>query len=269
MTHQNKKVNEAMSLTEPVIDYNQRYQQGYMADFSDLYEAGRLVAVRQTLRSQSLFPVEPTLLVDIACGQGRYTPFIHEAFPNCQIVGIDISPAGLKLAAQRSSQNYFAAALGESLPLANNTVDMIFSIETLEHVFDVRSTLREWGRILKPGGKLLFTTPCANKFSLEWFIMYFTGGFEPTSDGIGRFRRDEPGHLRRLTSRHVHQFFDEAGLRLVYAGFRTHFFTTVAHDLLRNRFQSLAHSVASLDWRLFRQLSNGASMLIVGEKVAA
>jgi SAM-dependent methyltransferase len=237
-----------MSLPEPIIDYNQRYQQGYMADFSDLYEACRLVSVRQMLHSKTLFPVKPARIVDIACGQGRYTPFIREAFPQGQIVGIDISPAGLKLAARHFPENYFA--------------------ETLEHVFDVQATLREWGRILKPGGKILFTTPCANKFSLEWFMMRFTGGFEPTADGIGRFRRDDPGHLRRLTSRHVHQFFNEAGLRMTCVRFRTHFFTTVAYNLLRSRFRSLAYFVASLDWRLFRQLPNGASMLIVGEKVA-
>lgn len=249
------------------VDYDQRYQHGYMADFRGLYETCRVIAVNQMLRSKHFFPVEPTLVLDIACGQGRYSPFIQDAFPKCQIVGIDVSPVGLKLAAQRFSKNYFATASGESLPLADNTVDMIFSIETLEHVFDVQATIREWGRVLKPGGKIFFTTPCANRFSLEWFMMFFTHGLQATPDGIGRFRRDEPGHLRRLTSDHIHQFFTKVGLRVVHARFRTHLFTTVAHDFLLNRSRRLAYWVASLDWRLFRRFPNGASMLIVGEKV--
>lgn len=251
-----------------LIDYDQRYQQEYMADFSELYEAARLRAVYQTLHSKSLFPPEPALMLDIACGQGRYTPFIREVFPNCKIIGMDISLVGVQLAAQHFVDNYFAVAVGEMLPLADESVDMIFSIETLEHVFDVQATIVEWGRVLKPGGKVLFTTPCANKFSLEWLMMRLTGGFQPTPDRIGRFRRDEPGHLRRLTSGHVNQFFAEAGLRVIHARFRTHFFTTVAHDFLPSRFQSLAYFVASLDWQLFRWFPNGASMLVVGEKIA-
>lgn len=238
-----------------------------MADFGDLYETCRLVAVHQTLHSRCLFPVEPAIVVDIACGQGRYSPVIKEAFPACQIVGIDISPVAIGLAMKHSPENRFTAAACEALPLADNTVDMIFSIETLEHVLDVRATIREWGRVLKPGGRVLFTTPCANKLSLEWLMMYFTGGLQPTEDGIGRFHRDEPAHLRRLTSRHVKEFFAEAGLRVIYSRFRTHFFTTVAHDFLPRRFQGLAHFMASLDWRLLRWFPNGASMVIVGEKM--
>jgi ubiquinone/menaquinone biosynthesis C-methylase UbiE len=250
-----------------VVDYDQRYQQEYMADFGDLYETCRLVAVRQTLHSRCLFPVEPTMVVDIACGQGRYSPVIKEAFPACQIIGIDISPVALELAMKRSPENHCIAAACESLPLADDTVDMIFSIETLEHVVDVRATIREWGRVLKPGGRILSTTPCANRFSLEWVMMYFTGGLQTTKDGVGRFRRDEPAHLRRLTSRHVREFFAEAGLRVIHSRFRTHFFTTVAHDFLLPRFPRLTYRMASLDWRLLRRFPNGASMVIVGEKM--
>jgi ubiquinone/menaquinone biosynthesis C-methylase UbiE len=251
----------------PLIDYDQRYQQGYMNDFADLYETCRLAAIRQTLRSKRLFPIEPAIVLDIACGQGRYIPIIKEAFPACQIVGIDISPVALALATKRSPEHLFVAAACESLPLADDTVDMIFSIETLEHVLDVRATIREWGRALKPGGRILFTTPCANKFSLEWFMVYFTGGLQTTQDGIGRFRRDEPGHLRRLSSRHVEEFFAEAGLRVIRSRFRTHFFTTVAHDFLLRWSWRLAYFIASFDWRLLRWFPNGASMLMVGEKM--
>lgn len=238
-----------------------------MADFRDLYETCRLAAVRQTLRSKRLFPAEPTIVADIACGGGRYTPVIKEAFPTCQIVGIDISPVAVELAMRRSPEHSFVAAACESVPLADGALDMIFSIETLEHVPDVQATIREWGRVLRPGGRILFTTPCANRYSLEWFMMYFTSGLQATEDGIGRFRRDEPGHLRRLTSKHIERFFAEAGLRVTQSRFRTHFFTTVAHDFLLRWFRRLSYHIASLDWRLLRRFPSGASMLIVGEKV--
>lgn len=251
------------------VNYDQRYQQGYMADFGGLYETCRLAAVRQALRSRHLFPAEPTVVADIACGGARYAAVIKEAFPTCQIVGIDISPVALELAMKLSPEQSFIAAACESLALADDAVDMVFSIETLEHVLDVRTTIREWGRVLKPGGRILLTTPCANRYSLEWFMMYFTSGLQATEDGIGRFRRDEPGHLRRLTSRHIERFFAEAGLRVIRSRFRTHFFTTVAHDFLLRWFRRLSYHLASLDWQLLRRFPNGASMLIVGEKVVA
>lgn len=256
-----------MRKRELPVDYDQRYQHGYMADFAGLYETCRLAAVRQTLRSRRLFPAEPTIVADIACGGARYAAVIKEAFPACQIVGIDISPVALEFAMKRSPEQSFIAAACESLALADDAVDMIFSIETLEHVLDVRTAIREWGRVLKPGGRILFSTPCANRFSLEWFMMYFSSGLQATEDGIGRFRRDEPGHLRRLTSRHIERFFAEAGLRVTQSRFRTHFFTTVAHDFLLRWFQRPSYHIASLDWQLLRRFPNGASMLIVGEKV--
>jgi len=250
-----------------VVDYDQRYQREYMADFGGLYETCRLAAVRQALRSRHLFPAEPIVVADIACGQARYAAVIKEAFPTCRIVGMDISPIALQLAMKRSPGQSFIAAACESLALADDAVDMVLSIETLEHVLDVRTTILEWGRVLKPGGRILLTTPCANRYSLEWFMMYFTSGLEPTEDGIGRFRRDEPGHLRRLTSRQIERLFAEAGLRVIRSRFRTHFFTTIAHDFLPRLFRPLSYHLASLDWQLLSRFPNGASMLVVGEKV--
>ena len=60
-----------MRKRELAVNYDQRYQQGYMADFRGLYETCRLAAVRQTLRSRRLFPAEPTVVADIACGGGE------------------------------------------------------------------------------------------------------------------------------------------------------------------------------------------------------
>ena len=255
------------------INYNQRYQQGYMTDFSDLYEACRLTAVQEVLHSKRIFPTTPHVILDIACGQGRYIPFLKNAFPNCQIIGMDISLTGLVLAQQAFSAHHFATAMSEALPLSDKSVDMIFSIETLEHVFDVRATIQAWSRMLKPGGKILMTTPCANKFSLEWTLMYLSNGLESSTDGYGRFRRDEPGHLRRLNSNHVRELFAEAGLKIIEEYFRTHLFTTIAHDSIPYRYRKsrklkrLAYWLASLDWLLFRRLPNGASMLVVAEKI--
>jgi ubiquinone/menaquinone biosynthesis C-methylase UbiE len=250
-----------------LINYNQRYKQGYMTDFTDLYEACRVRTVTQMLVTEHLFSLSPSVVLDIACGQGRYIPLSKKVFPVCRIIGIDISTVAVEFAQKRFPGELFLAGSCESIPLSDGSVDTIFSIETLEHVASIRRTVEEWARVLKPGGKILLTTPCANKYSLEWFIMRFTGGLQHTEDGIGRFRTDEPGHLRRLNSQHLQLFFSEAGLRVICSRFRTHFFTTIAYRYLRRRrLRRVAVEIAMLDWRLFRRLPNGASMLVIGEK---
>jgi SAM-dependent methyltransferase len=257
-----------------MVNYNERYRSGYMTDFEGLYEACRAAAVREVLHNKQYFPSPPSLILDIACGQGRYFPILQAAFPNAPIIGLDIAEAGVQKAKQTFPDYHYSVCTCEQMTLANSSVDFIFSIETLEHVDDADKTVQEWARVLKPGGKLLFTTPCANRFSLEWFLMAFSGGLQPSADGYGRFRRDEPGHLRRLRTHHVRAMFAANHLTLQAALFRSHFFTTLAHDGLYQRrpksprVRSIAYQLAMLDWRLFRHLPNGASMLVLAVKNA-
>ena len=47
----------------------------------------------------------------------------------------------------------FIVKPGDLLPIRSNEYDMVISINTLEHIYDVKSSLRELFRGLKPGGK--------------------------------------------------------------------------------------------------------------------
>lgn len=51
------------------------------------------------------------------------------------------------------------------LPYEANTVDEIQAIHLLEHIYywDVLDTLKEWFRVLKPGGLLIVEMPCFEK----------------------------------------------------------------------------------------------------------
>jgi len=47
------------------------------------------------------------------------------------------------------------------LPLADNSVDVLITLEMLEHVPDPPAVVRELGRVLKPGGTVLLSVPSA------------------------------------------------------------------------------------------------------------
>ena len=56
------------------------------------------------------------------------------------------------------------------LPFKDNYADYILASEILEHIplKDLNNTLREWVRVLKPGGRMVITCPDFNECALEW-----------------------------------------------------------------------------------------------------
>ncbi len=255
-----------MHETRALEFYDERYKQGYMQDFSDLYEACRVVTVRETLAG---LPGEPRRILDYGCGQGRYIDVVRERFPTAPLVGSDISRVALDTAQRRHPGASFLLMDDESVPDGDGAFDLIVSVEVLEHVTDVDAATREFGRLLAPGGTLVATTPCANPWSLEWWLNRRSGNLQTSPDGFGRFGTDEPGHLRRLTSRDLRVLLSRAGLVVERIDFRAHLFTTLVARLpsrFGRRLPRAAASVALLDWRLLRRLPNGATMLVVAHR---
>lgn len=76
-----------------------------------------------------------------------------------KVVGVDMTPEMLNKAragaeAMGASNVEFREGLAESLPLPDNFADVVISNGILNLTLDKTATLREWFRILKPGGRL-------------------------------------------------------------------------------------------------------------------
>lgn len=100
--------------------------------------------------------------LDYGCGQGH---FVRRVASRCaEAWGCDLNPEILP--ADSESRRFIAIRSDQPLPFPDNYFDSIAILEVIEHVADERTTLKELTRILKPGGRLLLTTP--HKGILTW-----------------------------------------------------------------------------------------------------
>ncbi|MFK7976507.1 MAG: malonyl-ACP O-methyltransferase BioC [Halioglobus sp.] len=102
-------------------------------------------------------PVKTVL--DLGCGTGHFGPALRERFPYAHHLGMDIAPGMVAYArSKHSSEHHWAVADAESLPLASNSVDVIFSSLALQWCSRLDLLFAELGRVLRPGGRCVFAT---------------------------------------------------------------------------------------------------------------
>jgi SAM-dependent methyltransferase len=257
------------ALLDPKQFYDARYAQGYMQDFSDMYEACRLYTVRAILRTLRRTGFSPRRALDYGCGEGRYLRVWRGLFPDCALTACDISDQAMRHAGRVVRDVTFVPMSDEGVSLDGEQFDLVTSIEVLEHVRDADRAVGEIARLLRPGGLLLLTTPSANRYSLEWLVNRARGGLLPSFDGYGRFATDEPGHLRRLDDAQLTALLRRHGLSPQRVLHRAHVFTPLAARLA-SRLRWLPAAVwtqlALLDWHLLRWLPNGATVLVVARR---
>lgn len=97
-------------------------------------------------------PLVGRQVADVGCGTGRFTAELEHA--GARVVGIDLDPAMLEIAATRVSGRLLAGD-AHRLPLADDTVDTSVAVTLLEFVDDPTAVLAELTRITHPGGRIV------------------------------------------------------------------------------------------------------------------
>jgi len=98
--------------------------------------------------------------LDIGCGGG----LLAEEFARmgCAVVGVDPSKESLAAARRHAASHGLAigyqCATGEALPFADESFDVVYCCDVLEHVSDVGQVIGETARVLRPGGTYLYDT---------------------------------------------------------------------------------------------------------------
>jgi SAM-dependent methyltransferase len=104
-------------------------------------------------------------LLDVACGAGGPALRIA-ANTGCSVVGVDIhehaAAAARSIAVERGLNEraeFVVADAAQKLPFADASFDAITCIDAINHLSDRPNIIAEWARLLKPGGRMLFTDP--------------------------------------------------------------------------------------------------------------
>jgi SAM-dependent methyltransferase len=104
-------------------------------------------------------------LLDVACGAGGPALRIAE-ITGCSIVGVDVHEQAVSTARALAQQRglsrlakFQQADAQQPLPFPDKSFDAITCIDAINHLPDRPRVIAEWARLLKPGGRVLFTDP--------------------------------------------------------------------------------------------------------------
>ena len=110
-----------------------------------------------------LVPVSGRDVVDIGCGGGVLVRALTAR--GARVTGVEISESQLAAAIRDDdgSGARYVVGLGQRLPLADASVDVVVFMRTLHHVppADMLSALGEARRVLRPGGMIYIAEPLA------------------------------------------------------------------------------------------------------------
>jgi SAM-dependent methyltransferase len=102
-------------------------------------------------------PERPLRILDAGCGTGGMLD-LYRTWPDCDAVGVDLSPDALRFSRERGHPRLVGADL-TLLPFAANTFDVVSALDVIEHVPDDARAAAEIFRVLRPGGILVASVP--------------------------------------------------------------------------------------------------------------
>jgi SAM-dependent methyltransferase len=123
------------------------------------------------------------LLVDCGAGTGI---FAGEMTAFCNVLALDDFEESLELLKKRLGENNVRKASCTALPLTEGSVDVLTALDVIEHVEADQAAVREFLRVLKPGGIAVITVPALMALWSDWDVT------------LRHFRRYTKGSLLKI-----------------------------------------------------------------------
>jgi 2-polyprenyl-3-methyl-5-hydroxy-6-metoxy-1,4-benzoquinol methylase len=128
-------------------------------------------------------------LLDLGCGEGHFGAAAGEA--GAEVLAADVAEEALRRARALHPGLDLHLIDGEGgWELEDADFDIVWAGEVIEHVADTASWLSELRRVLRPGGRLLLSTPLLGRRELLEATLsgaVFARRFEPRSDHLRHY----------------------------------------------------------------------------------
>jgi SAM-dependent methyltransferase len=102
-------------------------------------------------------------VLEVGCGEGYGTALL--ATRAAAVIGVDYDAVTIAHCGRTYPQAHFVRANLAALPFASRSIDVVATLQVIEHVWNAGEFIRECRRVLRPGALLLVTTPNRLTFS--------------------------------------------------------------------------------------------------------
>lgn len=133
----------------------------------------------------------PLKVLDIGCGVG--TLALYLATKGAEVTGWDVSPRAIRFAQATAKQLGVTTATFQVAELSRGQADydVVICTEVIEHIPDDQLFAQLLASHLKPGGKLVLTTPSSD----NWLFRH--GYYQEFDQRVGHVRRYTPASITR------------------------------------------------------------------------
>ncbi len=184
------------------------YEQDAVTSSSSARRFFRNMKTRIILDMISKYSKPGMKIVDAGCGPGVVLEEIGKKFGKKRygLFGTDVRPDMLKIARKNVPKaRFFASDLEVSIGAKNDSFDVVYCAHVIEHLTKPEIAVKEFYRVLKPGGAMIITTPNYRSLwpIMEWmwdkfYVPAGAGGDSRTAWSELHVTKFTPGRLSSL-----------------------------------------------------------------------
>lgn len=170
-------------------------------DYGSWFKSTRGILVDELEKKALMKAIEGKkygLMLDVGIANGRQAETYHTFID--KLIGIDISPKQLEYAKQTTDKLKLNAEFrvcgdASKLDFPDESFDAIICTRVLQHVYDWKAAIKDFERVLKPGGDLYLIT--YNRFSIYGIAKWFQHIFSDPLKGVFRNPIDITRELKK------------------------------------------------------------------------
>jgi 2-polyprenyl-3-methyl-5-hydroxy-6-metoxy-1,4-benzoquinol methylase len=204
--------------------------------FIEKYKTDLIVGAWEGYRQAILSLLEPDMgatVLDLGSGEGQLTRRMKKRIGAAEIYGTDLS-------SKVEETSFEGCDLNVEIPYHKHTFDVVIASHIIEHLQDTDRFAEEIGRVMKPSGYAIISTP---NLAAWHNVAYLVAGRQPETAAVSDQMYpwvEAPGHRRIFTATELIRFLNFHGFTV------EKLVSTTYYPLLEGR---LSKWLAKLDWK--------------------